>query len=260
MILDKQNIKVLSYVPTYLCVSTRDRGVGFEASNGITPSVDFFSFAELEQINSHSPVFRTGMLEFEPELQVEIYDALHIPNWQDTCLFERDIPGMILAPDMKSMKRIVAIKDIQTLDRVRGCMRQMIASGQDVSVKVKDAVDTRFREITDGVLVTKILIEPKSSEPRAASADEVEALKAQVAAMATALAGAKTIVHEESAVTKAPSAPGKAAGGAVKENPPTPAPAAAKKAGGAQKTGSKTPATGKRPVGRPTGSKKEIVK
>lgn len=154
MIRDKNKIYVLSYLPSCIALSTRNRSLVMAASDGITPTREQFSFEEIEYINDHSPVFRLGMLEFADADKNEIYEELNITP--EKCLYERDIDALLLKGDKDALARIVAIADVHTIGRVRGHMVRLAAQ---ISTRVVDVVNYRYNEIRAGQRTSKIVVE-----------------------------------------------------------------------------------------------------
>lgn len=180
---DNQNIKVLNYGTSPVTVKTANREYLFDGAVDGVPTVFYMSFQDIEYINSRSTVFRTGMLVFEKEQQNEIYVALNIPNWEEVVLFEDIIEDMILNPTEENLKRIIAIKDIFIFERIRGKLVYFINQGtEDVSNKVTDVVNQRFKEINSGVSKSKIIFK-KEVKPIVVENEEVQELKAQLAQM-----------------------------------------------------------------------------
>lgn len=154
MVQDKSKIYVLSYLQSCIAISTRNRNLKMEASDGITPSRELFTMEEIEYINDHSPVFRLGMLEFSESERDELNDALHINP--EKCLYERDIDDLLLRADKEALARIIAINDAQTIGRVRGHAAMLSAR---IPNRVVDVVNYRYNEIRSGQRNSKIVIE-----------------------------------------------------------------------------------------------------
>ena len=187
--MDIQNIKVLNYAPCFIAVSTRDRGVGLEPCRDGVPTFAYFTQKEIEYINSQSPVFRNGALEFEEADRQEVYKLLSIPDWNDRCIFERDIDDMILYPNANRMQRIIAIQDIQTIERIRGHVYKLVNEGNDVSIKVRNIVNKRFEEINAGIRISRIVVSPKTAAQGSVSAntEDIEAMKKEMEEMRAAM-------------------------------------------------------------------------
>lgn len=195
--MEARTIKVFNYTPSFVGVSTQMRNIGLEPATDGVPTYDFFNYEEIEYINSQSPVFRTGALEFEEGMRDELYAKLAIPDWRERCLFERDIDDMILNPTMEKMKRIVDIKDSQTMERIRGHLARLMYRGQHVSIKVSDIINTRFDELRRNIRESNIQITPKTVEAEV-NQDTVNALQDQIAELKAMLqAQMQATVHQQ---------------------------------------------------------------
>lgn len=185
--MDTQNIKVLNY-GGFIAISTHNGSRGLGASLDGVPTFEYMSMEDVEYLNSISPVFRTGRLEFEEDVRDKVYERLAIPDWRTRCIFERDIQGMIMHPTPEIMRRIVDVADILTIERFRGHMKVLIDHGCDVSVKVQNVIEERYKEINMGIMKSRMAItepvEEKPSQEMESMKKEIEALKAMVAAKA----------------------------------------------------------------------------
>lgn len=180
---DNQNIKVLNYQTSPVTAKTSNREYLFDGAIDGVPSVFYMSFRDIEYINSRSSVFRTGLLVFDQEQQNEIYTALNIPNWEEIVLFEEIIEDMILSPTEDNLKKIVAIKDIAVFERIRGKLVFFINQGtHDISNKVTDVINQRFKEINSGVSKSKIIFKKEVKQVPIEN-EEVKQLKEQLAQM-----------------------------------------------------------------------------
>lgn len=197
--MEARTIKVFNYTPSFVGVSTQMRNIGLEPATDGVPTYDFFNYEEIEYINSQSPVFRTGALEFEEGMRDELYAKLAIPDWRERCLFERDIDDMILNPTMEKMKRIVDIKDSQTMERIRGHLARLMYRGQHVSIKVSDIINARFDELRRNIRESNIQITPKTVEAEV-NQDTVNALQDQIAELKAMLqAQMQATIHQSQA-------------------------------------------------------------
>lgn len=201
MTLSKAFYKVLNYTPTKICIETRSRGYSLGPCTDDVPTFEMLTPEDIDYINGRSPIFRTGMLRFDEDVQDEVYAFLKLPNWRETVLFEDEIDNLVKDPTDENLDRIIAIKDMLTIDRVRGRMVHLLNMGEaDISSRVRDIVNARFSEICAGR--TKSALGAKVEKARTkeeANSAEIEALKAQLAELAKA-------VEEK---PKAPTAPEK---------------------------------------------------
>ena len=179
---DNQNIKVLNYSTSCQAVKTANREYKFEGSVNNVPSVFYMNFRDIEYINSRSNVIMTGGLVFDPSEQDEIYNALNLPNWKETVLFEDTIEDMILNPTIEKMQRILSIRDIATFERIRGKLVSFINQGNvDISNRVQDLIKERFRELNCGITNSKIILQ--KNEKLVSNTNEISELKAQLQKM-----------------------------------------------------------------------------
>lgn len=199
--MDTQNIKVLNY-GGFIAISTRNGSRGLGASENGVPTFEYMSMNDIEYLNSISPVFRTGRLEFEENVREEVYEKLAIPDWRTRCIFERDIQGMILHPTPEIMRRIVDVADVQTIERFRGHMTVLVNNGYDVSVKVQDVINERYREINQGIRKSRMAI---TETPENNASQEVEAMKRELEQL-KAMVNAKAEEPEKKPAAKKPAA------------------------------------------------------
>ena len=197
-------IKVLSYQPSCVAITARNRNLAIAASDGISPVAEYLSMEEIEYLNDHSPVFKLGMLEFEDSIRDELYERLHIDPQK--CLFEREIDALLQKADRESLAKIIDISDILTIGRVRGHMARLRAF---VPASVADVVNYRYNEIRAGQRKSKIAVEqlPKN-EPDVRDA-KMDAMQQELTAMREQMAA----LLERLAMTQAPAEP------AVEETP-----------------------------------------
>lgn len=162
-------------------VQAQTRSVLFEAASDGIPTIDHFTFQEIEFINSRSGVFRRGELRFEEDKEEEIFDLLHYPEWKKTLLSENDIKNLVMIPNKDNAERIISIKDNNTIERIRGVMNSLINQQVDVSTKMKNIINERFKEIRNGKIKSDIVV--GKIESPTVSVEEVDSLKEQLANM-----------------------------------------------------------------------------
>lgn len=180
----QKNYRVLNYTPNFVGVAARNRSVGLNPCEDGVPTFDYFSLEDIEYINSTSAAFRTGLLEFEEKDREALYQRLSIPDWKDRCIFERDIQDMLVHPTIDGLKKIIAITDVGTIERIRGNMEILKRYGVPISTKVEEVVNGRFRELNHGTRISRIVVSPKAEEPN----PEMESLRGEVAELKEMLA------------------------------------------------------------------------
>lgn len=180
---EDKTFKVLNYCTSPISLQGQNRQYMIEGCADGIAGFEMISFRDIEYINSRSSVIRTGAIEFEEECRESLYDALHFPDWKEKALFERDIDGLVLNVTADNISRIIAIKDIFTLERVRGHMVGLKSDPtQDVSVRMEKIIKERRDELCMGKVNSKMKVVPADSAP-AANGSEMDALRKQIADM-----------------------------------------------------------------------------
>lgn len=187
----------MNYSPVKTGVQTQTRGILFEAATDGIPTIDHLTFQEVEFVNSRSGVFRRGELRFEEDKQDEIFNQLHYPDWEKVLLSEDDVKNLVVNPNKENAERIVAIKDSNTIERVRGIMNSLINQQFDVSTKIKSIINKRFEELQNGKITSEIIVGKIS--PPAVSEESLTAMQKELSQMRELIAQMKA--EKETAVS-----------------------------------------------------------
>lgn len=179
---NKNDIRVYSELPFQINLVGQHKEYVFPPCVDGEPTMNFVDWSDIEYANSRGNVFSSGLLIFEESEMDEIYQELRIKDWKKKVWFDRDIVDAIENPTLEKMQRIIDVKDLLTLERIRGKAVYYTNHNMNISQKVLNIINARYREITTGVLGSKIVIQPTDIEPTV-SADEVNALKKQIAEM-----------------------------------------------------------------------------
>lgn len=140
------SIQIFNYSPNAVALKGTNREYLVPGATALGPGVEFLSAEDVKYVNSRTPVFKFGILEFADDERDEIYQELHIPNWKDIALFERDIDEMLLHPTKESLARIIALNNIHMLERIRGHMLGLVNAREDVSSRVIKLINERVEE------------------------------------------------------------------------------------------------------------------
>ena len=174
------DIRVYSELPFQINLQGQHRDYVFPANKSGERSMNFIDFSDIEYANSRGNIFSVGLLVFEPEMQEEIYEALGIRDWKNRVWFYDDVIDAIEKPTLEKMQRIIDIKDNLTIERIRSQVVYYINLKKDISQKVVNIVNARYRELTTGVINSKIEIKSADVE-NSISSDDAEELKRQIA-------------------------------------------------------------------------------
>ena len=196
MIKQAEKINVLNYNENKVSVMVSPtESFTFEPSvDGITPSVIPMTFEQIRYANNYN-TFRGGFLFFEKNKEQEIYEELGISNWENI-LDNKGIREILLSPSYDGLKKIVDISDSAVFERVRAAFHKLKAEGiNDISVRVQQIIDTRYKELQNKKVATSIIIEKKDIQASVAN-KEVESLRAENKAMQDQLAKMQEMMEQ----------------------------------------------------------------
>ena len=190
-------VKVFNHSISSINLPGQFREYYLEGSRGV-PTVLTMPFSDVEYINSRTPVFRNGRVQFDENERDDIYHALYLDNWKDTVLFDEEIDRIIRENDMDAAARFVKIADVAEIHRVRSHMVALQNDdGAEISNRMIDIINQRYDEINRGVRNSEINLgkakerAKQDEDPRiTAMMEQMAALQAQLEAMQTAPAPA----------------------------------------------------------------------
>ena len=196
MIKETEKISVLNYNENRVSVEVApNKSYSFEPSNdGVTPTVIPMSIDEIRYANN-STAFKNGTLFFDKSREEEIYKELNITDWQNI-LSNDAIREIILHPTYDGLNRIIAIKDSAEFERVRAVFHKLKQDEtHDVSVRVAQIINTRYKELLNRQINTSIVL-TKKDIPETVNSAEVDELKAQNAAMQEQMAQMQKLIEQ----------------------------------------------------------------
>lgn len=183
MIKETEKISVLNYNENRVSVEVAPhKSYSFEPSpDGETPTVIPMTIDEIRYANNSS-AFRNGTLFFDKSKEEDVYKELNIDNWKDI-LTNSDIEDIILHPSFDGLQKLVEIKDTAAFERVRAAFHKLKQDGfHDVSVRVAQIINTRYKELLNRKIHTSIQL-TKKDIPEVMRNEEMDEIKAQNAAM-----------------------------------------------------------------------------
>ena len=171
-------INVLNYNENPVCIATHTKEYLCQPMDNGSPSITPLDFSEVEYLNSNSLVFKIGMLFFEDEVKEDVYTALRIVDWKDI-LTNEDIKDMLLNPTLEGLTKIISINSVMLFERIRGIFFSLKNSNlHDISTRVEKIINTRYKELCNHQLKTKIILTAKDTTSPVAK-EEVNDLKKQ---------------------------------------------------------------------------------
>lgn len=163
-VMDKKYINVLNCEENVVIVpTTNGRCYTFEPGSLEEPCVLPIPSEEVRYMNSVSKCFKNGVLRFEEDEAIEIYEELGIRD-PDSILFVEKIDEMLQVPNADYMTRILNITESSQFERVRGRYYFLTNNGIDIQMKVGKLVEARYKEIVAGKLHTSLSVLPTTNE------------------------------------------------------------------------------------------------
>ena len=177
-----RNYLVLNHSASPVAVSTKYDSFMVDGGTPESPGSLPLSFDEIAVVNSKSPVFKIGILRFEPAYEAELYEALSIPNWKDI-MTDEQIEDALINPTMETSQKILDIQNDAYFERVRGALVGLRNAGVDITVKMERLIEQRREEFARRQRKTSIRLVPNEPQKPAPSQAEFDAMKEQLAAM-----------------------------------------------------------------------------
>ena len=199
----KKDIRVFNECPFSVNLVGQRRDYIFPPATDGEPTMNFVDFDEIEYAHSRGKVFSIGLLTFAEEDREGMYAALGIKDWQSKVWTNEEIEDIIMHPSMDKMQKVIDIRDIISLERVRGMMVKFMNEKRDISQNVINIINARFRELNAGNYNTNIEIRPADVEQKVSSS-EVEELKKQIAEMKALMANMAKAAAGNQQVNEAP--------------------------------------------------------
>ena len=144
---------------------------------------------------NNSKAFKNGMLFFDKDMEEELYDELHIADWKNI-LTNDAIKNIILHPTFEGLSKIISIKDSAEFERVRAVFHKLrVENNQDISVRVSQIIETRYKELLNRRLTTSIEL-TKNDIPEQVDTMAVNELKTQNILMQEQIAKMQKMIEE----------------------------------------------------------------
>lgn len=173
-----KHFQVLNYNKHSICITVAPgKTYLIEAAEGDIPTTLPVTWDEIVYANN-TPVFKTGILEFTPDLEAEIYEELGI-NPEDVLKYN-EIKDILISPTKEGLTKILKIQTLSGFDRVREIFQKLRYDGYSLTMDVNDLIQERTNELFRGISKSRMLVQENKKHAENA---EVTALKAQIAEM-----------------------------------------------------------------------------
>jgi len=187
--LDKsKNYLVLNYSSSPVCFNTRYESILIPGGTKDAPASLPLSVDEIVQANTGTPLFKCGLLFFEPEYAEELYDACRIKNWKDI-LTDEQIENILLHPTIEGLEKIINIETEIYFERCYGIYIGLLNANYPITANVSKVMRARRSEFrrnktkSEIQLVAKDVASPITQEEYEATKSEINELKAAMEAM-----------------------------------------------------------------------------
>ena len=193
---NKNDIKVYNEMPTQINLVGQHRTYIFPAAVDGIPSMNMVDFADIEYAHSRGIVFSSGLLVFDENEREEIYKELKLTDWKDKVWFEKDITAAIENPTAELMQKIIDTNSLIVIERIRGKVVYAVNNNMDISNKVVTIVNTRFKEISSGIMKSKIVIRPTEAN-KSDSEKKIADLERQISEMSKIMSKIASEANED---------------------------------------------------------------
>ena len=157
-----KHISVLNYNENsvYITIAPK-RSVKVEPAYDGEPSTLPLTLDEIKYVNNTS-VFKSGVLEFQPDLEDDLYNELRIDR--DKVLKLHEIRNILLNPTKDGLTKIISITSLADFDRVRGQFQKLKNEGYRLTLDVAEIIEKRTKELFSGKTTSNFLIEKVNTE------------------------------------------------------------------------------------------------
>lgn len=178
-----KHIPVLNYNESCVCIKVSpDKSIKLDPAVGNEPYLIPLTLDEIRYANNGT-AFKTGTLEFPPELEEEIYDELRIDTSKVMKLSE--IRDILITPTKDGLIKIVSMQSLSDFDRVRGQFQKLKYEGYKLTLDIARIIDRRTNELFNNQTKTNIQISDadsvKNNEKVSTLERELEEMKALLA-------------------------------------------------------------------------------
>lgn len=157
MLNEVKHISVLNYNENCVCINIAPgKSLLFEESSYDSPTTIPLSLDEIKYANN-SNVFKTGTLEFQSDLEDELYDILRIDK--NKVLKLSEIRDILINPTKVGLQKIVSISSLSDFDRVRGQFQKLKNDGYKLTLDIANIIEKRTEELFKNQVKTSIIID-----------------------------------------------------------------------------------------------------
>lgn len=123
--------------------------------------------------------FKTGTLEFQEDIEDELYEELRIDK--NKVLKLKDIRDILLNPTKVGLQKIIGIQSLSDFDRVRGQFQKLKYDGYRLTLDIANIIERRTNELFSNQIKTSIIIDDADIPTH--NNDKIRELEAKIAEM-----------------------------------------------------------------------------
>lgn len=129
-----------------------------------TPSMEYLTLEEVLWIDSNNNAIRTGFITINKDDRDEVFKAMKFEDG-DKILTNKEAEDIFINPSLDGLTKIISVTDIGTFDRIYAVFTGLKEGGSvDISNRVINLMNERYKEMKRGILKSRILVEKKDTE------------------------------------------------------------------------------------------------
>ena len=177
--MNNNKIKIENHNPFNLCVRSnlRDYVLSPISEDG-TPTIEYLTLEEILWIDGNTNAIRTGLITINDKDREAVFKEMKFEDG-DKILTNADVENILTNPSVDGLNRIISITDSSVFDRIYSVFVGLKEGGSvDISNRVINLINERYKEFKRGQNVSHISIERKDTE-MPISQDKAKELEAQ---------------------------------------------------------------------------------
>ena len=192
-----KHFQVLNYNEHSVCITIAPgKTCVIESAVDGSPTTLPLTWDEIVYANN-SNVFKSGSLEFQGDVENDIYNELGIVK--ENVLKYEEIKEILLHPDKDGLKKILKIKTLSDFDRVREIFQKLKFEGYSITLDVNNLVKKRTEELFMGKSSSSIFVDdPENTSSDSKKVKDLEKQLEEMKAMMESLLKSNDTVKTDS--------------------------------------------------------------
>ena len=194
--MNNNKIRIENHNPFNLCVRSnlRDYILSPISEDG-TPTIEYLTLEELLWIDGNTNAIRTGLITINEDDRKAVFKEMKFEDG-DKILTNADVENILTNPSVDGLNKIISITDSSVFDRIYSVFVGLKEGGSvDISNRVINLINERYKEFKRGQNVSHISIERKDTE-MPISQDKAKELEAQNASLKDEISELKEMMKQ----------------------------------------------------------------